>query len=249
MAKRRWDRPEEHDEVLVLADPDDSHRELVLPHLAAAAGRRRADLLGRYPRFRILTASNGEEALAAAASGIHVAAIDLVLPRVSGLEVVQTIRARHPDAAVLAFAAVAPPSEAVAAVMAGADYFLDCRDDPGPAAFERAIDLALDRRRLTRTIERNEAEIEAARGRLTQLSGELARVVPLPGTGFSPEDVLPFEEAARRYLAGAARLFEGEAPALAKRLGMSYFALRRLLARYGVPFPKRARAGEREQFE
>jgi DNA-binding NarL/FixJ family response regulator len=249
MPKRRWDRPEEHDDVLLLADPDDSHRELLVPHLAAVAGRRRAALLGRYPRFRVVAVPDGEEALAAAGPGVTVAAIDLVLPRVAGLEVVQKLRARLPDAAVLAFAAVAPPSEAVAAVMAGADYFLECRDDASAETFERAIDLAIDRRRLTRVIDRNEAEIEAARGRLTQLSGELARVLSLPGTGFSREDVLPFDDAARGYLAAAARLFEGEAPALAKRLGLSYFALRRLLARYEVPFPKRAPGGAREQFD
>jgi DNA-binding NtrC family response regulator len=244
MAKRRptpasWDRPEEHDDVLLLVDPDDAHRERVLPHLAGVPGRRRADVLGRYPRFRVVLASDGAQALEQGNEPFTVAAVDLVLPRLSGLEVVQTLRARHPDMALLAFAAAAPPSEAVAAVMAGADYFLELREDTEPAAFSRALDLAADRRRLTRVIERNEAELEWARGRLTQLSGELARVLPVVGAPLSREDVQPFDEAARRYLTASARLFEGESQELAKRLGVSYFALRRLLARYGVPFPKR----------
>jgi CheY-like chemotaxis protein len=241
-ARRRWDRPEEHDDVLLLVDPDDAHREVVLRHLAGVAGRRRADVLGRYPRYRVVVAVDGTEALARAGETFTVAAVDLVLPKVAGLEVVQALRERQPDVALLAFAALAPPSEAVAAVMAGADYFLELREGAGPSAFSRALELAADRRRLTRVIERNEAELEWARGRLTQLSGELARVLPAVGAPLAREDVEPFDEAARRYLAACARLYDGEAPALAKRLGVSYFALRRLLARYGVPFPKRRAA-------
>jgi hypothetical protein len=68
-------------------------------------------------------------------------------------------------------------------------------------------------------------------------------MLPRAGSALAPEDLLPFHEAARRYLAAAARLFEGEAPELARRLGLSYFALRRLLARYEIPFPKRSRRG------
>jgi hypothetical protein len=76
-----------------------------------------------------------------------------------------------------------------------------------------------------------------ARGRLAQLSGDLVQAVP----GFRPlnarEDVLPFREAARRYLLAAAKLFAGDPRGLARALGVSYFALRRLLTRYDVPFP------------
>jgi CheY-like chemotaxis protein len=241
MAPRRWDRPEEHDDLLLLVDPDDAHREGVLPHLSALAGRRRVETLGRYPRYRIVTAEDGLSALERAEPGTTVAAVDLVLPKLDGLELVRRLRDRLPDAAVLAFGAVAPPSEAVAAVMAGADYFLELREGADAKAFERALDLALDRRRLARVIERNEAELEWARGRLTQISGELGRTLPHAASRLEPGDVMPFDEAAHGYLAAAARLFEGEAPELARRLGVSYFALRRLLARHGVPFPKRPR--------
>jgi CheY-like chemotaxis protein len=241
MVPRRWDRPEEHDDLLLLVDPDDAHREEVLPHLSALAGRRRADTLGRYPRYRIVTAEDGVSALEMAGRSTTVAAVDLVLPKLDGLELVRRLRDRFPDVAILAFGAVAPPSEAVAAVMAGADYFLELRGEAGAKAFERALDLAIDRRRLARVIERNEAELEWARGMLTQISGELGRMLPHGASRLEPGDLLPFDEAARRYLAAAARLFEGEAPELARRLGVSYFALRRLLARHGVPFPKRPR--------
>jgi CheY-like chemotaxis protein len=241
MAQRRWDRPEEHDDLLLLVDPDDAHREVVLPHLLGIPGRRRTEVLGRYPRYRIVCAEDGVSALEKAEPGTTVAAVDLVLPRLDGLDLVRRLRHLLPDAAILAFGAVAPPSEAVAAVMAGADYFLELGGEPEARAFARALDLALDRRGLARVIERNEAELEWARGRLTQITGELGRMLPHPPGALGPEDLLPFQEAARRYLAAAARLFEGEAPELARRLGVSYFALRRLLARYGVPFPKRSR--------
>jgi CheY-like chemotaxis protein len=244
MARSRWDRPDEADEVVLLADPDDAHREVVLPHLLALPGRARAEL-GRYPRYQVITAVDGEEALARADARVTAAAVDLVLPRVAGLEVVQALRARSPHVAILAFTTVAPPSEAVAAIMAGADHFHESQPQTTPADFERALELAVDRRRLTRLIEKSQAEIEAARGRLAQLSGELARVLPRSSAPYGREDVLPFGEAARRYLAAAARLFEGDAPALARQLGVSYFALRRLLARYDVPFPARPRARRR----
>ncbi len=244
MPRRQWDRPEEHDHVLLLADPDDAHLREVIPHLAAIAGRRRRDVLGRYPRFRIVTASEGGEALRVAAPDVTVAAVDLVLPGVPGLEVIQRLRAMRPDVAVLAFAAVAPPSEAVAAVMAGADHFLEWRQHSAPAELERALELAIDRRRLTRVIERHEAEVEAARGRLAELAGGLGHA---SATAPARDDVLPIREAARRYLAAAATLYEGDARGLAERLGVSYFALRRLLARHGVPFPGRPRGRPRKK--
>lgn len=91
--------------------------------------------------------------------------------------------------------------------------------------------------RLGRTMDRTEAELEKARGRIAKLSAELLGGVP----GFrglqSPEQVLPFREAARRYLLDAAQLFTGDPRGLSRALGVSYFALRRLLARYDVPFP------------
>lgn len=242
---RRWDQPDVSDHVLLLADPDDSHRELVLPRLQAVAGRARTSGAGRHPRWRVVVAEDGEEALRAAGPEITAAAVDLVLPRIAGLELIQALRARRDDLAVLAFAAVAPPSEAVAAVMAGADYFLELRFDSTAADFERALELAVDRRRLTLEIRRNEAELEEARGRLAALPGNVATALPAPQQGPTLDDVVPFHEAARRYLAAAARLHEGNAKGLAARLGVSYFALRRLLARFDVPFPKRPRGRAR----
>ena len=231
MPRARRERAEAAARVLLLATADGADRSALAAHLERDAGPQHAD------RFRVVHASDGDEALRRATAQVEIAAIDLDLPKRSGLEVVQELRTRRPDVAILVFTAAAPASEAVAAMLAGADLFHERRAGDA-AAFERALALAVDRRRLRRRIEENEAEVEAARGSLAQLSGELARSLP----GFRPpqarDDVVRFFQAAQRYLLAATRLYSGNARGLAVRLGVSYFALRRLLARYEVPFPR-----------
>ena len=233
-----WDRPEDFDHTLLVAARDDARRRSILKHLAGLPGRTRADVLGRYPRFRIATASTADEARRRAGSAVDVATIDLALQKRGGLALVRELRERSPELALLACAATAPASDGMAAMMAGADFFHDCREDPSPEGFSRGIDLALERRGLTVLVERAESEVAAARGRLAQLSRNIARAVPGFRQPHSREDVLPFREAARRYLLASARLFDGDVPGLARALGVSYFALRRLLARYEVPIPR-----------
>jgi hypothetical protein len=97
--------------------------------------------------------------------------------------------------------------------------------------------MAIDRRRLAGTIEASEADVQEARTRLAQLAGELVGAMPGLWPIHSADDVLPFREAARRYLLTATRFFERNPRGLAKALGVSYFSMRRLLARYDVPFP------------
>jgi DNA-binding NtrC family response regulator len=234
---RAWDRPEEFDHVVLVVDDEPLHLEALCAHLAAVPGRARAAVLGRYPRFRVISARDGEDALSKAGPEVSAVALDLVLPRVGGIEVVQELRSRRPDLAILAYTSGAPASDAVAALVAGADHFHEYSELD---SFEHAVELAIDRRRLTRLIDHNQAEVEAARQRLEKLHGAFSSLA-----GFRPpstrESVIPFQEAARRYLAAAARLFEGDAQGLARQLGVSYFALRRLLKRYDVPFPGRPR--------
>jgi DNA-binding NarL/FixJ family response regulator len=235
-ARPRWDHPDASDHHLVLACGDDQLRRALRRRLERVPGRRRAaELEGTYPRFKVVLASPGDVPRRTPATATA-AAIDLTALGADGLDAVRELRDARPDVAILAFSMDAAASDAIAAVMAGADFFHACgAEDCG--GLERALELAIDRRRLTRPIERNQEETEEARGRLAQLSGDLVRAVP----GFRPlsarEDVLPFREAARRYLLAAAQLFEGDARGLVKALGVSYFALRRLLARYHVPFP------------
>lgn len=236
---RPWDRPEEHDHVVVVADDDEGHRELLRETLARVPGRDRAATLGRYPRFQVVTASDGEAAIRRTGARVTVLAVDLMMPRKHGLEVIQQLRPRRPDLAILAFTAAAPPSEAVAAMLAGADHFHQYGDGRS-GDFETALELAIDRRRLVRLIERSETELQSARASLVAMG---ATGLGLPGLRppASREAVRPFDEAVHAYLDEAARLFEGDARGLAQRLGLSYFSLRRLLRRHGVPFPGRPR--------
>jgi CheY-like chemotaxis protein len=233
----RADRADGSERHLLLVGGDAAARRELRGHLAAPPGRSRA--ADARPRFTLITASVGSEALRRATPRVTVAAIDLAPARRDALVLVRALRARRPDLAILAFTRGASGSEAAAAVLAGADFFHDCGDLPDPGAFERALELAVERRRLSRLVQETEAAAAGARARLAQLSGERA------GGGLRPpaakEDVLPFKEAARLYLTASAGLFEGDTRGLARALGISYFALRRLLARYEVPLPSRSR--------
>lgn len=238
MARRlRWDHPREFDHVVLLGGADGRLKRVLRDHLSTIPGRRHGgEARGRYPRFRIVVADAGSDVRRRATAAVTAIAVDLSIRGANGLDVIRVLRDQRPDVAILAYARSAPTSDAIAAVMAGADFFHDCADERADG-FEHALELAIDRRRLTRVIEKNQEETEAARGKLAQLAGDLAHAVPGFRPLHAPEDVLPFREAARRYLLAAARLFEGDARGLAKALGVSYFALRRLLARYEVPFP------------
>jgi DNA-binding NarL/FixJ family response regulator len=244
MAEAAWDRPEECDHVLLLADDDPAHLQALCDRLGRSLGRLRVSALGRYPRFKIVPVRDGEEALLKASAEVSVAALDLVMPHRNGIEVIQELRSRRPDMAILAFTAGAPPSEAVAAIMAGADHFHEYSDIE---SFEHAVELAIDRRRLTRLIEHNEAEVDEARQRLQRLTGQLGPSLPGLRPPQTSEAVIPLDEAVGRYLQAAARIFEGDPQGMAKKLGISYFALRRLLKRHDVAFPGRThRQGSRK---
>jgi CheY-like chemotaxis protein len=236
---RPWDRPEEHDHVAVVADDDATHLRLICDRLSRVPGRERSATLGRYPRFEVVEAADGEEALRKLGPRVTALAVDLLMPRLGGIEVIQQVRPRRPDLAILAFTAAAPPSDAVAAVMAGADHFHQY-GDVRAGDFETALEQAIDRRRLVRLIDQSATEMERARASLAALgAGGLGLPGLRPPSG--REAVIPFEEAVHRYLAAAARLFEGDAKGLAQRLGISYFSLRRLLKRHRVPFPGKSR--------
>jgi len=236
MGRSRWDHPTAFDHVVLLGAADGPQRRAVREQIACVPGRERARALGRYPRFKVVLARTGAEVRRRAAASVTVAALDLAIPRGTCLDTIRELRAARPELAILAFGASPDTSDAIASVMSGADFFHACAE-PSCTGIDRALELALDRRRLTHDIERTEVEMERARDKLAQLSGELIQAVP----GFRPlnarEDVLPFREAARRYLLGAARLHGSDPRGLARALGVSYFALRRLLARYDVPFP------------
>jgi CheY-like chemotaxis protein len=234
MAARREPRAQPA-ETLLLAAAEDPHRRLLEERLAQIRDPGRGADSGAPARFRVVTAASGPEALRRV-TGAAIAMVDLELPRGPGLETIRRLREGHASLALLAYARTAGASDAMAAVMAGADFFFDCRDESS-AAIARAVDVAIDRRRLAGTIEAREADVEEARSRMAQLAGELVGSMPGLWPIHSAEDVLPFREAVRRYLLTATRFFARDPRGLANALGVSYFSLRRLLARYDVPFP------------
>ena len=238
-----WQRPDEYDHLVVVAHEDAELREGIRERLEAAPGRARALAPGTYPRFKVLLAKDGNEALKLAKAEVSVLALDLDLPRRSGLQIIQELRPVRSDLAILAFTSGAPASDAISAVLAGADHFLEYEAD----AFEPALELAIDRRRLARLILHSEAEMEEARRRLARLGGSLGPGLPGLRAPTSAEAILPFHEAAKRYLTACTKLFPGDPRGLAERLGVSYFSLRRLLKRYGVPFPGRTRSASRRR--
>ncbi len=235
MPRIRWEQPSTFDHVILLGTADAKLRVAAEDRLRRVPGREQV-ARGQHPRFKIVAAATAQAVRRRCGPAVSAIALDLQIRGGNGLELVGALREARPDLPILAFARPAPASEAIAALMAGADFFHECTD-PGCGGLERAIERAIERRRLIALIERSESQMEEARGKLAQLSGDLVRAVP----GFRPlqsrGDVLPFREAARRYLLAAAQLFEGDPRALAKALGVSYFALRRLLARYEVPYP------------
>jgi CheY-like chemotaxis protein len=232
MGSRRSERPGDFDNVLLVAAADDAHRSTLVARLAPVRGRGRP---GSYPRFKLVTAGSGPEALLRARRST-VAAVNLSLPKGPGLDVIRALRDSSEELAILAYATEPTASDAMAAIMAGADYFHDGEDDSAEA-LAHAVDRALERRKLTQSLEQHEAEVEKARDRLAQMSGEVGGMVTGLWPVRSAEEVLPFREAARRYLLAAKGFFAHDPRGLANALGVSYFALRRLLARYEVPFP------------
>ena len=232
MSPSGWERPDDCDDVLVLAAPDDAHRRRVRERLAGIRGVRSP---GSYPRFRIVTAASGAEALRRARRAT-VAAVSLALPGGPALDAIRELREASPALAILAYGPRPSASDAMAAIMAGADFFQDGLEDSTEALLQ-GVDRALERRRLTHSLEEHEAEVERARDGLAQLSGELGGMATGLWPLRSPQDVLPFREAARRYLLSARAHFSRDPRGLAGALGVSYFSLRRLLARYDVPFP------------
>ena len=83
MVRNRWDHANEHDLPILLAFPAGPHRRALKALLAQVQGRDRARILGRYPRFKIVLAGTGAEALRRAA-GARAAAVTWPSPAARG---------------------------------------------------------------------------------------------------------------------------------------------------------------------
>ena len=148
MVRIRWDRPDAFDHVVLVGGGDARLRAAMEERLGRVPG---VDPGGRarerHPRFKVIAVASAPMVRRKCAANVSAAAIDLAIRGSSGLDLIRELREARPELPILAFARGAPASEAIAAVMAGADFFHDCTD-PGCAGLERALEHAIDRRRL-----------------------------------------------------------------------------------------------------
>ncbi len=144
---------------LVLADDNEAFREVT------------AVLLERVG-YEVVTASDGGDALRAVAEHQpEVVLLDIMMPGVDGLDVLQQIRERDPLMGVIMVTAFGSEEIAVKALTAGADDYL-----MKPLDYQEAfirLERVLERSRLRRERVRLQLELEAAHRELQERYGEL----------------------------------------------------------------------------
>src|SRR5262249_44908174 len=120
-------------------------------------------LLEPMQNLRAVYACNGREGLAAIArEAPTVILTDLVMPDLEGLELVQQVRARHPEISVILMTAFGSEEVAVRALRAGAASYIpkkDLRRDL-PVTLQRVLTVAASthqRRRILRCMVRRES--------------------------------------------------------------------------------------------
>ena len=83
-------------------------------------------LLRKNPDYRVELAENGKEALTKiAASPPDLVVTDLIMPEMDGLELVRTVRRRHPDIPVILMTAYGDETTVVDALEAGAASYVE----------------------------------------------------------------------------------------------------------------------------
>jgi DNA-binding NarL/FixJ family response regulator len=101
---------------------------LIEDHAIVRAGCAR--VLGTRPDLQVVEARTGAEGVAAAKDGADLVILDLNLPDMRGLEVLQAIRAEHPGLKVIIFSMYEDPALVSRALEAGALGFVSKNDDP-----------------------------------------------------------------------------------------------------------------------
>ncbi|MCP4189036.1 MAG: sigma-54-dependent Fis family transcriptional regulator [Planctomycetaceae bacterium] len=133
--------------------------------------------------FKVMTARNGEEALAKMTPEIRVAVLDLNMPGMGGLECLKQIRQEFPLTEVLIISGVGQIDDAVAAMKAGACEFVTkpCENDDLVARVRQAVrasNLSRDNRQLRHAVQQ---PISASRFAISSESAKtlMQRVVKL----------------------------------------------------------------------
>jgi DNA-binding NtrC family response regulator len=140
------------------------------------AMRRSLERLLASKGFQMATAEDGEKALERLAHApADVVLVDLIMPRLGGMELLARLKERHPEVEVIIMTAHGSYDAAVSAVRAGAYHFLTKPFQP-PDVVPLTVAMAAERKRLlsrARELERRLEQAEQARG-LGGLVGESA---------------------------------------------------------------------------
>lgn len=124
------------------------------------------DMLAEHG-FQVFPASSGAEGLALAGQHpIETAILDIVMPAMSGLEVLEQLHRAHPDLPVIMLTGHATSQNAIAALKLGAFNFLV--KGPDNALIVAAVQRAIRHRRETRQARE---KVESLRARITELEG------------------------------------------------------------------------------
>jgi len=148
----------------------------------------RTSVVGRFARrgYQVQQAGSGEEALTLAERRqFDVAVIDMMMPGLSGLELLDRLRVRHPDSEIIMLTGQGSVQTAVQAMKMGAFDFLS---KPFPLGeLESLIDKAYERRLLRKENQQLQAVINRSQQQTSELIGasapmqELRRLIERAG--------------------------------------------------------------------
>ena len=128
MGRSRWDHPDEFDQTVLLAIADGPRRHALHDRIRCVTGRVRARKLGRYPRFQVVLAATAPRR--SVARGPSTARGGRPRPDAADRASTRSgsCARRGRTLAILAFGASTDASDAIAAVMSGADFFHEFAD-------------------------------------------------------------------------------------------------------------------------
>ncbi len=140
--------------VILIADDEESIRTLLRLTLEGAG-------------YKVVTATDGQEALEKVSQGgVALALLDISMPRMSGMEVLHSLRAKYPDCGVVMVTGAVEIEPAVAAMKLGAYDYVTKPLNPDDLA-ER-VQKALERRDLEMLAKRQRAYVEERLGEQTE---------------------------------------------------------------------------------
>ena len=167
--------PDPGDRRILIVDDDEAVRQLF------------ADCLGA--RYSCATAANADEALARlAAQPFALVISDMIMPGLSGVELLREIVTRYPDTACIMASAIDRTQRVLDAVRLGAfDYLIKpCELDVLELCVERALErraLLRDARRYKRDLERRNAELARRQAELQRLQAQIAHSEKMASLG------------------------------------------------------------------